>query len=580
MAVLGWLLWRSAASEADLRIADRERAHAVAERILQRAPSTAAVFAALPDAARAELRADGSLRVDDVGWLDRQPSPLDIDLVVDDRLERATRAEFVDRDAAAARAAYDELLAAPLASAVRLRVVAAACWHAIRAADVARAADLRAQLQQLVAPLQPADCGRPAIAVAVASALRADQQAGQSVGADALAAFLPPDVFAGLSPEPKWCAAHQQVVARRATLLALRQAWVHAPVEAHGVVAGDERHLLAWQPRADGGRDLAWVTPCEWTRAIEHAASTGALPDLPAPWRFDFAASTTPTTSKFAVPGIAGISRPDPGSVWLAPGLVAALLAVLAAAFAFAVRWQLRAARAEVAAVRTQSEFLTTVTHELKTPLAAIRLLGEMLAEGRARGRENEYYAMLAGEAGRLSLLIENVLDLGRLERGERRYDLREVAIGDVLRETLAMFAPLVARDGGAVQWCAPQLDATVLADRGALVQALVAVLDNARKYGGASPRIDVTTRRDGSRLAIDVRDHGPGVRGAERERIFERFVRGDAHAHGSTPGVGIGLYLARAITHALRGDLVCGDPLDGGAGACFTFLLPVETPA
>jgi signal transduction histidine kinase len=64
----------------------------------------------------------------------------------------------------------------------------------------------------------------------------------------------------------------------------------------------------------------------------------------------------------------------------------------------------------------------------------------------------------------------------------------------------------------------------------------------------------------------------------AERERVFERFVRGSAHAHGSTPGVGIGLYLARSIARRLRGDLVCTAPLDGGPGACFTFTLPMES--
>jgi signal transduction histidine kinase len=89
--------------------------------------------------------------------------------------------------------------------------------------------------------------------------------------------------------------------------------------------------------------------------------------------------------------------------------------------------------------------------------------------------------------------------------------------------------------------------------------------------------QVRVTTRRDGERLAIDVRDRGPGVPVAERERIFARFVRGAPHAHGSTPGVGIGLYLARSIARALDGDLVCGDPLDGGPGARFTFFLPLH---
>jgi signal transduction histidine kinase len=142
------------------------------------------------------------------------------------------------------------------------------------------------------------------------------------------------------------------------------------------------------------------------------------------------------------------------------------------------------------------------------------------------------------------------------------------------------MFTPVLERDGGTVVWEDLCGSTNVAVDRGALAQALVAVLDNARKYGGAPPRVQVTTRRDGARVAIDVRDHGPGVPVAEREHVFARFVRGSAHAHGSTPGVGIGLYLARTIARALRGDLVCGEPLDGGRGARFTFSLPSETAA
>jgi signal transduction histidine kinase len=87
-------------------------------------------------------------------------------------------------------------------------------------------------------------------------------------------------------------------------------------------------------------------------------------------------------------------------------------------------------------------------------------------------------------------------------------------------------------------------------------------------------------TRSNGASLLVDVRDRGPGVPENERERIFERFVRGAAHAHGGTPGIGIGLYLARTIARRLGGDLVCASPADGGPGACFTFSFAMETPS
>jgi signal transduction histidine kinase len=565
-------LWRSAAIEHDLRIAEHDRAHALAERILQQAPTSAALFEALPTRAKAVLRADGTLVFDDVGWLEQEPSPLDGDPVAEDRLNRAAQAEFVAHDQAEAQRQFDELLAGPLVEAIRLRVLVAAWFQALRADQSDRAATLLGEVQQRAASIGPHDLGRPAIARIVAALCRTGWRDGHR-----LAAYLPPDVAASLDDE-QWGRSHLQVDERRQVLRAMLRTWQQrTPTTSSGIAVGDERHLFCWITRPDDSRDLAWVTPRCWVDALERAMATGAVPAIGGPWRFTVADTTT---SAFGAPGIAGIVRPDAGSVWLRPGLLGALLVGLAAAFALAVRWQLRAARAEVAAARTQSEFLTTVTHELKTPLAAIRLLGEMLAEGRAKGREDDYYRMLAGEAGRLSLLIENVLDLGRIERGDRAFDVRPLDAGEVVGETLAMFTPLLERDGGVVRWDDLCGTVRVRADREALVQALVAVLDNARKYGGTPQRLEVVTRRDDDHLAIDVRDHGPGVAPAERDRIFERFVRGSAHAHGSTPGVGIGLHLARRLLRASGGDLVCGDPLDGGPGARFTFRLPLETPA
>ncbi|MBL8752444.1 MAG: HAMP domain-containing histidine kinase [Planctomycetes bacterium] len=577
LAVLGWLLWRSAAIETELRATELERAHALAERVLHKAAGSRVLFAALPDDQKAVQRADGSFVLDDVGWLDQEASPLDVDPVVDDRLVRAARAEFGDGDPGAAQRAFDELLAAPLLEAVRLRVLQAAYFQASRANANRRAADLLAEFSRAVARLRPTDLGRPALARAAASMYRMVDV----VAADSNACFLPPDLFAGLVDTVHAAgqrAAHETIVQRRGTIASIRSATrsqLLAPP--HGATTGDATHLLCWHARDDGGRDLAWVTPAQWINALDHATHADALPALGGAFRFVAAADTATT---FVVPGVRGIERPDPGSVWLRPGLLGALLLGLAAAFAFAVRWQLRAARAEVAAARTQSDFLTTVTHELKTPLAAIRLLGEMLVEGRAKGREGDYYRMLASEADRLSVLIENVLDLGRIERGDRAYDVRALDVGEVVRETLAMFTPLLERDGGKVQCADLGAAPAVQADRAALVQALVAVLDNARKYGGSPPDLEVAMRRCGDQLAIDIRDHGPGVPTAERDRIFERFVRGAAHAHGSTPGVGIGLHLARRLLRATGGDLVCTDPLDGGPGGCFTFRLPLANPA
>jgi len=255
----------------------------------------------------------------------------------------------------------------------------------------------------------------------------------------------------------------------------------------------------------------------------------------------------------------------------------AALAAVLTLAFVFAgsALFAVRALRQQAAAVRTRAEFLTMVTHELKTPLAAIRLLGEMLVEGRVpAGREREYYGLLAGEAARLSMLIENVLDLGRMERGERAYDLRPTDLAEVVRESVALFAPVAQRDGVELALYEGAPRAVAPADRGALLQALLNVLDNARKYAAAGRRIAVTTAARGASFEVALRDFGPGVADDEREAIFDRFRRGARHAHGAVPGVGLGLHLAQQIARRHGGELRCARPADG-PGAVFTFTLP-----
>lgn len=645
--MLGFLSWRAASSEQQLRAVERERAVAVADRLLQRAPGSAVAFAAVPAEQRAVRRADGTFDLADVAWLDVADSPLDRDFVVEDRLARAAVAEAGAAAGSSAVAEFEALLAATLPPAQRLDVLLGAAWLQQRHPEAALGLAVpHDETERLLVGLRPADLARPARARAVASALRLaalrTPMAEAPAWADELVPWLPPDVFASLPDAARWLPAHRQRTQRRRWLLELRAAWnaaagdatAAAPREnatAARLVAADASHLLWTQPRREGGHELALLTPGEFVQALAHAGREAALPELPPPFVFELAATTS--DAPLGVPGLRAVVDPrerDREPAWLRPLLLAGLALGLGVAIAVAVRLQLRAAQREVAAARTQAEFLTTVTHELKTPLAGIRLLGEMLAEGRARGREQDYYRMLAGEAERLSQLIQNVLDLGRIERDERSYDLRMHDVVELVRSTLAWFAPLAQQAGLVVDTTLPAGPCPAQLDRDAFVQALVAVLDNARKYGAGGGRIDVLVAQQPRSLVVAVRDRGPGVPAAEAERVFERFVRGEAHRHGSTPGVGIGLYLARTIARRLGGELTvasvaeaealfaaraddaaavaaasvgvgelpaerprdegrrpvgdgesrCEPAAAHGPGACFVFRLPTENPA
>ncbi|MEZ6038024.1 MAG: HAMP domain-containing sensor histidine kinase [Planctomycetota bacterium] len=589
-AVLAFQLWRSYSLESRLLAAETSRALLVGERLLQRGLRSAAVLAALPDERRLIVRGDRVVVDDSIAWLEPLAPEAERDIVVESRLDAAARAEFVDRDHAAAARQFDELLAGPLAETARLDVLAAACWQAHRSGQEPRRERLFDDLRARVAALRPAQLAGATVAAATASAERLAAQLGLQPVAPTLVPFLPAAAAAALAMADEQRARHRAIVDRRERLRRAQQlltsagqaaaatgeAWVQA-------LPGDDGQWLWLTPLGaddDPGQRPAAVTDAAgWFAAVHAAGVTGQLGEWPATIEPVFAAPGAAAASFTGVPGLRelrSVTGMQGSPAWLVPAITALLLL----GFAFAGVQQVRGARREAAAVAAQAQFLTTVTHELKTPLAGIRLLAEMLAEGRAPGREPEYYRLLVAESQRLSVLIENVLDLGRLERGERRYAPRVQPLAPIVAETLAVFAPVAESSGMRLEFDDGLGDMTVAVDRDAFVQALMAVLDNARKYGGGGGGIDVRTRAANGHVEVVVRDHGPGVPAAERERIFERFVRGAQHQHGSTPSVGIGLYLARSITRALGGELRCVAPTDGpGAEFCFTLRRADEQP-
>ncbi len=569
-------MWRTLELEGATRALEFARAEAVAARVLTRATGSPEVFAAA-GGVRFAIRGDRVVVDEELGWLDPPTDVANPDPVVQDRLERAARSEFVDRDAAAAARGFDEILAAGLPIGVRLEVLAAAAWQARRADLGERERRFVSEFADLVQQLEPAAFSHAATATAVASMLRLVPPADRTPELLAPVRWLP---AATLLPADVEDRARRAVAQRRVGIREARSAWrERAPRRDGGVHGiGDTAaagRLLWWQPRADGGSDVQWLAPAEFVAAVTEVAGTGTLPAWP--FFVEPRLHDDPRAGFGGVPFVAGVEPAEGLAVAQRTWLLPTLTLVLLLAFGLVVVQQLRAGRREAAAVRAQAEFLTTVTHELKTPLASIRLLGEMLAEGRAAGREAEYYRMLASESGRLSMLIENVLDLGRVERGERAYDLRDCDVAEVVHETVTMLEPLAERASSAIEYRGPEPGGGAIVtriDRSALVQALICVLDNARKYGAGPIVVDLASDA-GQPVVITVRDHGAGVPSADRERIFDRFARGSAHAHGATPGVGIGLYLARGIARRLGGDLVCSAPTDGGPGASFTFTLP-----
>jgi two-component system phosphate regulon sensor histidine kinase PhoR len=234
-----------------------------------------------------------------------------------------------------------------------------------------------------------------------------------------------------------------------------------------------------------------------------------------------------------------------------------------------------------------KSEFVANVSHELKTPLALVRMFAEMLQSGRVanEAKKQEYLDIIVRESERLSALIENVLDFARLERGRGSYEFAEGDVGDAVTRAANVYRYRAEREGTRlVLEVEPNLPRARIDER-AIQLAVVNLVDNALKYAAGGEAITVRARTDGDSVCVDVVDRGPGVPAEERQRIFERFVRLPSRNSGETSvrGSGIGLALVKHIaeSHGGRAWVTSGDDRDhkGSTGSTFSFSIPAAGP-
>jgi two-component system phosphate regulon sensor histidine kinase PhoR len=224
-----------------------------------------------------------------------------------------------------------------------------------------------------------------------------------------------------------------------------------------------------------------------------------------------------------------------------------------------------------------KSEFISNVSHELKTPLSIISMFGEMLAEGRTKSPEqaHEYAEIIWRESVRLGRLIDNVLDFAKIERGAGGYEFAEADVGEVIDRAIELSARRVAAADMTLEAdIAPDLPAIQL-DANAFTLAVLNLIDNAIKYAAAGKRIALAASCDEDRIELTVRDWGPGIDPEEHERIFDRFYRARAIRLAPIRGSGIGLALVQHIARAHGGEAsVTSVP---GHGATFRLWLPVS---
>jgi len=228
-----------------------------------------------------------------------------------------------------------------------------------------------------------------------------------------------------------------------------------------------------------------------------------------------------------------------------------------------------------------RSGFVSSVTHELKTPLTNIRMYIEMLEQGIASDpeRELEYYRILGSESARLSRLINNVLEFSKLEKRQRQLDLREGSLEEVLAEVRDAMQEWLRQEGFTLT-VENLLDRPFRYDREVMVQVLMNLIENSVKFGKSALRreISVRVRPEGDRVVIRVSDTGPGIPRHALKKIFDDFYRVDDALTRTTKGTGIGLALVRRFVEAMGGSVLAAN--HEGAGCTITLSLPGAHPS
>lgn len=231
--------------------------------------------------------------------------------------------------------------------------------------------------------------------------------------------------------------------------------------------------------------------------------------------------------------------------------------------------------RHQLTLARQKTDFVSNVSHELKTPLTSIRMFSELLGEGKVadEAQRRHFLQIIAGETARLTRLINNVLDFARMERGERQYQVARCDLRQIVQDAVASYRPQMEARELDVRLRLPDQPVEARCDGDAIAQVLVNLLSNAEKYAAAGRVIEVELVADAAEISLRVLDRGPGVpRGAE-ERIFEQFFRGHDSLSSGVQGSGLGLTLARQMARAHGGDLRY-EPRAGG-GSCFVVTVP-----
>ena len=276
---------------------------------------------------------------------------------------------------------------------------------------------------------------------------------------------------------------------------------------------------------------------------------------------------------------IFGIEHLPPGPGASILGWVTLVLAiVLVGGFAALYRIGL----SQINLARQQQDFVSAVSHELKSPLTSIRMYGEMLKEGWAdEEKRQSYYEFIHDESERLSRLISNVLQLSRITRNEPQFDLKPTNVGRLMSHTQSKIVNQVERAGFELRFkrdsAAEQVSIDM--DEDCFIQIIINLVDNAIKFSKNAEEkvVEISSKLTGDkRVIIAVRDYGPGIPKEQMKKIFQLFYRSESELTRETVGTGIGLAIVHQLTLAMNGSV---DVVNAEPGAEFRVEFSIAEP-
>ncbi|MCK4432035.1 MAG: HAMP domain-containing histidine kinase, partial [Candidatus Aminicenantes bacterium] len=229
----------------------------------------------------------------------------------------------------------------------------------------------------------------------------------------------------------------------------------------------------------------------------------------------------------------------------------------------------------EMEVLRIKSDFVSSVSHEFKTPITSIKVLIERLQQGKVKSshKKKEYYSVISQDADKLSSLVRNILDFSKVEEGQKEYIFQETDVTHLIKDEIENFR----RDIYAGIKIESQISRNIprlYVDRAAFSLALNNLLENAVKFSLGKKEIFVKVTKDAENIIIEIEDKGMGISSSDMDKIFDKFYQGKSAAQQSIRGTGLGLTLVKHVMDAHEGKVLVKSKI--GQGSTFSLVFPI----